>query len=451
MTPMTDRLFNVLSVLALSLLAFLGGAWVVLAERFPADWLRDAHLAGRALLQQRSGASDPYASDLWREARSARRGVTVSDPARMQPGYTLYTSGHTQGALLIDADGTVVHEWKLPYEQIWDAQSSSVHKPVAGTHIYFRKAVLYPNGDLLAVYDGVGDTPHGYGLVKMDRESRVIWTYLQNAHHDVDVAPDGRIFTLTHEIVDEAFEPRLHLKPPRIDDFVVELSVEGRELRKIPLLQAHNGTPYLRLLDRSPWYLGRSGDYLHTNTIDYIDAGIARHFDFAREGQLLLSMRETGAIAVLDPDRGKLVWAMRGSWVGQHDPDMLDNGHILLFDNNGHFGTHGQSRVIEVDPKDERIVWSYAGSADAPLDSRIRSAQQRLANGNTLITESDGGRLLEVTQQGEIVWEYVNPVRGGEGERLIPVVSWGQRIDAAGLETAFRGHLEQQRNRRIRS
>ena len=236
-----------------------------------------------------------------------------------------------------------------------------------------------------------------------------------------------------------------------LSDFVVELSAEGRELRKIPLLRAHDGTPYLRLLDRSPWYLGRSGDYLHTNTIDYIDAGIARHFDFAREGQLLLSMRETGAIAVLDPDRGKLVWAMRGSWVGQHDPDMLVNGHILLFDNNGHFGTHGQSRVIEVDPKDERIVWSYAGSADAPLDSRIRSAQQRLANGNTLITESDGGRLLEVTQQGEIVWEYVNPVRGGEGERLIPVVSWGQRIDAAGLETAFRGHLEQQRNRRIRS
>lgn len=444
---MNDRFFNLLFVLALALLAFLGGAWVVLAERFPADWLRDAHLAGRALLQQRTDASDPYASDLWRKARSERRGVTVIDPQRMQPGYTLYTSGHTQGALLVDAGGVVVHEWKLSYHEIWDAQSSSVRKPVAESHIYFRKAVLYPNGDLLAVYDGIGDTPHGYGLVRIDRDSKLIWKYLRNVHHDVDIAPDGRIFTLTHEIVDEVFEPRLHLKPPRIDDFVVELSADGKELRKIPLLQAHVDTPYLRLLDVSPWYLANSGDYLHTNTIDYIDAGIAGYFDFAEEGQLLLSMRETGALAVLDPDSGKLVWALRGSWVGQHDPDLLDNGHILLFDNNGRFSEHGQSRVIEIDPKTEQIVWSYAGTDEAPLDSRIRSAQQRLANGNTLITESDGGRLLEVTSGGEIVWEYINPVRGGPAESLIPVVSWGQRIDADGLEAAFRGYLEQQSRR----
>jgi hypothetical protein len=447
---MMDRVFNLLFVLAVALLAFVGGAWVMLAERFPADWLRDAHLAARAVLQQSADADDPHASDLWREARSDRRGVTLIDAPRMQPGYTLYTSGHLQGALLIDAAGNVVHEWTLPYQQIWDAQSSSVHNPVAGSHIYFRKAVLYPNGDLLAVYDGIGDTPHGYGLVKLDRDSRPIWKYLRNAHHDVDIAPDGRVFALTHEIVDQVFEPRLHLKPPRIDDFVVELSADGEELRKIPLLQAHVDTPYLRLLDRSPWYLANSGDYLHTNTIDYIDAGVAAHFDFAEEGQLLLSMRETGAIAVLDPDSGKLVWAMRGSWVGQHDPDLLDNGHILLFDNNGRLSEHGQSRVVEIDPRTEQVVWSYAGSAEAPLDSRIRSAQQRLANGNTLITESDGGRLLEVTEGGEIVWEYLNPVRGGPGDRLIPVVSWGQRIDADGLETAFREQLEQQ-NRRTRS
>src|SRR5258706_14516162 len=37
---------------------------------------------------------------------------------------------------------------------------------------------------------------------------------------------------------------------------------------------------------------------------------------------------------------------------------------------------------------------------------------QRLPNGNTLITESSFGRFFEVTKEGEIVWEYVNPFFG---------------------------------------
>ena len=37
---------------------------------------------------------------------------------------------------------------------------------------------------------------------------------------------------------------------------------------------------------------------------------------------------------------------------------------------------------------------------------------QRLPNGNTLITESSFGRFFEVTKEGEIVWEYVNPLFG---------------------------------------
>jgi hypothetical protein len=34
-----------------------------------------------------------------------------------------------------------------------------------------------------------------------------------------------------------------------------------------------------------------------------------------------------------------------------------------------------------------------------------------------LITESSGGWILEVTHRGEIVWQFLNPVRGGRAER----------------------------------
>ena len=40
---------------------------------------------------------------------------------------------------------------------------------------------------------------------------------------------------------------------------------------------------------------------------------------------------------------------------------------------------------------------------------------QRLPNGNTLITEGTDGRLIEVTRDHEIVWEYISPYYGKNG------------------------------------
>ena len=36
------------------------------------------------------------------------------------------------------------------------------------------------------------------------------------------------------------------------------------------------------------------------------------------------------------------------------------------------------------------------------------SGAQRLANGNTLITEGNFGRIFEVTAEGQLVWEYIS-------------------------------------------
>ena len=67
-----------------------------------------------------------------------------------------------------------------------------------------------------------------------------------------------------------------------------------------------------------------------------------------------------------------------------------------------------------------------------------RSAFQ---NGNTLITEETRGRIIEVTPDHEIVWEFVNPVRaegrGDNGADLIPIVSWAERINPASLDPDF--------------
>jgi hypothetical protein len=116
----------------------------------------------------------------------------------------------------------------------------------------------------------------------------------------------------------------------------------------------------------------------------------------------------------------------------------LPSGNIMLFDNYGNFSdVTGISRVIEFDPKSMQIVWQYAGTKDEPLKSEIRSWEQRLSNGNTFIVESSGGRIFEVTPAGEIVWEFLNPVRHTpqwSDKPLIPIIGWAERIDPSTID-----------------
>lgn len=73
-----------------------------------------------------------------------------------------------------------------------------------------------------------------------------------------------------------------------------------------------------------------------------------------------------------------------------------------------------------------KIIWQYtpeeAGFIN-PLDaarfySPFISNAQRLPNGNTLITEGSDGRSIEVTEDHEIVWEYISPYDGKSSTKM---------------------------------
>ena len=431
----------VVLVLAIGFLCFVAGSFVTFKGVFPAKPLTDAFRGGQALLEKETQYNSPFPQELWQPARTEAKGVTVYDPKRAYDGLTLYSAGDGQKVRLISMKGEVVHEWNLPYSAIWD-DSAAVRHPRPDADIYVEKAKLLPNGNLVAIYVAVGDSPWGYGMVEMDPDSHVVWKYLQQTHHDFDVGPDGKIYALTHEIRDDVVAGQEHLAPPRIDDYAVVLSPEGKELKKIWLLGALANSRYASFLSTVPWYIAEGkGDYLHTNSIDVVGADAASRLPVPAAqadpgNEVLLSFREIGTLALLDLNREQIVWALRGPWLRQHDAEALPDGHLMVFDNEGHGGD--VSRVLEFDPSTLQITWSYAGDPEHAFFSRVRSAEQRLPNGNTLITESDGGRLLEVTAGGEIVWEYLNPVRGGEKGDLIPILSWGQRIDPASLDPGFR-------------
>ncbi len=130
------------------------------------------------------------------------------------------------------------------------------------------------------------------------------------------------------------------------------------------------------------------------------------------EGNLLVSFRNISSVIMIERAPGDVIWRLGSPPLAQqHDSRPLANGNVLIFDN----GTHRRdypatfSRVIEVDPRTDEIVWQYTDQSLYEFFSPYISGAPRLANGNTLICEGCHGRIFEVARAGEVVWEYVNP------------------------------------------
>lgn len=441
-----SHIANALFVLAVLFLVFAAGIAVSLTQVWPYPIFHDAYRAAKAEWAQSRTAVSPLVTDLWRRARTNERGVTVRDADRMQPGYTLFTSGDANVARLIDSQGRVLHEWQLPYSKVWTSEAA-VANPQDDDLIYMRRAQLLPNGHLLAIYISGNDTPWGYGMVELDADSNIVWRYLGHVHHDLDRTNDGRIVTLTHDFTQQPLAGYGFVPSPFLEDFLVTLSPDGKQLSRISLTRLLAASPYgLAFRRGEPWFA--DFDPLHVNTVDWLGPKDIAALGFGKPGDVLIMMRQINLMVLVDPEAKRIVWGMRGNWLDPHDPQVLANGHILMFDNLGNMKPHNASRVIEFDPHDDRIAWSYDGSPGKPLDSPIRSTVQRLANGNTLITESDGGRLVEVTPDKKLVWEYVSPIRAGDNNEFIPVLSGGFRIDPATLDPAFRQRLASQEKQR---
>jgi hypothetical protein len=362
---------------------------------------RPSHTPGKSEEAAAGLRAIPYLQG-YREAR-ALPVVVSADPAAVWPGLNFYVSGHAAEAVLMDMDGRVLHRWRYPLRRLFpDLQTD----PEMAKLEYWRRAHLFPNGDLLGIYEGLG-------LVKLDSLSRVIWSRRGGFHHDLEVTESGEIWVLDR---DGKILPRINPKEGVLEDFVTVLDASGRTLRRISILEAFERSRYASLLGR----MERSGDVFHTNTIELLDGRLAAVDPAFRKGNVLISVLKLDTIAVLDPEKGEIVWARTGPWRRQHQVTVLDDRRLMLFDNRG--AGEGRSRVLEIDPATGRVVWQYGGAPGVDFFSKTLGSCQRLPNGDTLITESENGRAIEVTPAGKVVWEFNNPHRAGEKNELVAVL-----------------------------
>ena len=354
----------------------------------------------------KTGEIDPYELERLRSLgyvsvgaplqEDAEVGVLKFDRELAQPGLNLFTNSHFCSTQLIDMAGTVLHEWSYDPCFRWG------------------NAVVLPQGDLLVV----GRTPHDRSIseealaaryiMRMGWNGDIRWQRRISVHHDVELAPDGRILTLTFKLVQM---PDIHPTVPVRDHLLVMLSPEGEVLEEVSMWELLHSAPDLLTVEipRPRKFDGaRELDVFHSNSIEWMRRRELIGTDsIFGANHVLFCLRNQDTLAIVDWNTKKLVWAWgKGELSGPHDATMLPNGNILAFDNG--LG-RAWSRVVEVDPIARKIVWDYRAPDPESFYTATRGANHRLGNGNTLITESDNGRAFEVTPDGKIVWEFLNP------------------------------------------
>jgi hypothetical protein len=318
-------------------------------------------------------------------------GVLQYERGKVQPGLNFFNSRRQNEALLMDMKGRTVYRWSYPGEE-------------------WQSARLLPNGEIVVL---IKDER----LFGLDRDSNLLWSYEGRVHHDFWFDTNGEIYVLSRE---PRLVPEIHPTEELLADTIVILSPDGEPRETISLVDVLRGSPYAYLLPSvsqvdfaSLWDKDEEFhlDLLHTNHVEVFDGRLEDRSPLFRKGNMLVSIRNMSSILILDGETREVVWLWGpGNLTYQHHPTLLDSGNILVFDNGA-----SASRVVELDPEGYRVVWSFSGGEE--FFSKTRGSCLRLANGNTLVTESDTGYVFEVTPSGEVVWEYANPDVDEEGVR----------------------------------
>ena len=341
-------------------------------------------------------------------------GVKTHDPDKAFRGYTLYSETHREESTgehpiyLVDMDGEIAHQWNAAATTV---QSYPQLLPDGN--------LVYPTHDRSSVARGP------FGLYELDARSNVVWSIRCRTDHDFQVLENGNI--LVHCIT-ENFCPRLGPGMKR-QAYMVEVTREKELVWEWKCEEHLDELEALLGPDRWAHVMERATgdfafDWAHNNTLQVIPPNATYDKELATgdtprftPGNIVFSYRSNDVIGVIDKATGRIVWAWGPGVIdGQHKPHMLPNGRILIFDN----GTlRGFSRIIEVDPLSGSIEWEYVADPPESFLSKFISGAQRLPNGNTLICEGGKCHLFEVTADGEVVWDFVNPYHTDRAQRSI--------------------------------
>jgi len=362
------------------------------------------------------------------EAMVGPTGVLKYEKGKSYGGYILFAPMvDCKTTYLIDMEGNVVHKWESEY--------------TPGAY-----AMLLPNGNLLrgGVMNKQPASIGGAGGIVQEIawDGKIVWEYKMNNptelhHHCFARMPNGNTLIMGWESksIDEAIAKGRDPETIPISvydrdkyhyefwvDFIREVDKKGKTVWEWHVWD-HIGTgPHqfdinYRLPEKlGPIYAGF--DWTHFNAVEYIP----------EKEMVLLNSRNFSEFYLIDYKSGKMVYrwgnpstygqGKRPSWYddgdqkvfGSHNATYLGKDQFMVFDNGSERPEGNRSRVVIVDRKTNEIVWEYQAATSQSFYSFRQGAAQMLPNGNIHITSTHSGHLFEVTEDKEVVWDFVSPV-----------------------------------------
>ena len=426
---MKDRFAKLLFYLALIGLGFGYGYASNQFEIFPYKLVHNGYLAFRALVDLRKQKFANENVDFWDETGiSGPTYKTLNSNAGSEDIFILgnelpYANSDGSNAYLAwiaDRDGKILHAWKDPGE-IWAPLEN--REVVGGIwRSYPVGAYLYPNGDLLVSYHGVGMFPSAMGLAKFDKDSHLLWKRSDYFHHWFDVGPNGNIYIPDYKIVESPLQISDHdkrficRKTKFTVDTIAVLDPDGNKIKEISMQDALVNSDLAGLFNSNQQNARKieSCDPTHLNDAVILRQDEQPDFPEFSPGDLLVSFRTLNTVAVLDPVTERFKWHAVGSSHHQHSPRFYRNNTIFAFDNFGGRLSRGQSRILAIDvgthvtktifPRDD------AALPDMPFDSDTAGhIDVDPSKSHILVAFTHQGLVWEIdVNTGEILWEFVN-------------------------------------------
>ena len=329
--------------------------------------------------------------------RIARTGLTAYDPERACHGYTLFAPMTGGGeVILLGPDGEVAHTWNMPYPP--------------GLYGY-----LLPNGNLFyggkVTEDATWEIFSGFKrfkcgvMLEADWDGNILWEHRDEYHHhDARRTDSGGCLYMTVERMSNQQAAAVQGGQVGTDadgmwcDVLIEVDTDGNRVWEWHAAQRLDAATDVITFNDS------REEWSHGNTVVPLPGR-----------RVMFSFRNISTVGIIDQESGEIVWKLGHKVLAQqHDPSLLDNGNVLIYDNGSHSLSDPlpHSRVMEIDPATNEIVWQYTDDPPFNFFSAYISGARRLPNGNTLVTEGHFGRIFQVTPDGQVVWEYINPYFG---------------------------------------
>ena len=283
------------------------------------------------------------------------------------------------GCLAVEytATGQVAHAYPFRNDELEQAanaaQSDEFPYELSPTASFARDIGVeaisrYANGDLLVIFYQDAAFPYGAGVARIDRAGHPVWFRRDYSHHWPHIEEDSVALVPDLLVGSEriAFEggPRrgtITLKcrsgRPYLDAIRM-IDGNGRILKRIGLIDALRNSPFVHLLQSTlgPDPDGRREafcDPLHLNFVRRLRDDAGGTWGIA-PGDLVASLRNLSAFAILDGASGRVKRLVRGSFIYQHSVQHLTGSTFLMFDNYGGDGVHGPSRRRLIDLADGR-------------------------------------------------------------------------------------------------